>query len=118
MPNTPGAPNAPATIACKLLGREFTQRKEAITHELFRHTEEITELDNGFAFRFSAFDPWAERILAFIAEERRCCPFFQFELIVEPDDGPVSLHLRGSDEVKAFVLGELGVDALQRSAST
>jgi hypothetical protein len=106
----PTTPTAPAPIACKLIGREFTQRKEAITHELFRHTEEITELDDGFAFRFPAFDPWATRILAFIAEERQCCPFFRFELIVEPDDGQVLLRLRGSDEVKAFVLGELGID--------
>jgi hypothetical protein len=109
MTNTPVAPNASTTIACKLLGREFMQRKEAITYELFRHTEEIAELDDGFAFRFPTFDPWAGRILAFIAEERQCCPFFRFELVVEPHGGPVSLHLRGSAEVKAFVLGDLGV---------
>lgn len=105
----PIAPNSPTTIACKLMDREFRQRKDAITHELFRHAVEITELDDGFAFRFPAFAPWAARILAFVAEERQCCPFFQFELIVAPDDGPVSLRLRGSEEVKAFVLGELGI---------
>jgi hypothetical protein len=109
MTNTPVAPTAPATITCKLIGREFTQRKEAITHELFRHTEEITELDDGFAFRFPAFDPWATRVLAFIAEERQCCPFFQFELVVTPNGGPISLRLRGSAKVKAFVLDELGI---------
>lgn len=102
-------PTAQATIACKLIGREFRQRKESITHELFRHTEEITELADGFAFRFPAFDPWAAQILAFIAEERQCCPFFRFELVVEPDDGPVVLRLRGSEDVKAFVLSELGI---------
>ena len=105
----PIAPNSPTTIACKLMDREFRQRKDAITHELFRHAVEITELDDGFAFRFPAFDPWAATILAFIAEERQCCPFFRFELIVESNDGPISLHLRGSVEVKAFVLGELGI---------
>ncbi len=47
--------------------------------------------------------------MEFITAERECCPFFRFELIVEPDDGPVWLRLRGSDEVKAFVFGELGI---------
>lgn len=100
---------AEPTTACKLIGREFRQRKDTITHEVFRHTEEITELADGFAFRFPAFEPWAARILAFIADERQCCPFFRFELVVEPDDGPVQLSLRGSQAVKAFVLGELGI---------
>lgn len=100
-----------AIVACKLIGREFIQRKEDITQELFRHADEISELEDGFAFRFPVFDPWAEKILEFVMEERQCCPFFTFEITVEPDEGPVWLRLRGSEEVKAFVLAELGLDA-------
>lgn len=99
----------PETVACRLVGREFMLRKEAIGQELFGHAEQIEELEDGFAFRFPEFDPWANRILDFISVERECCPFFRFELIVEPNEGPVRLTLRGSDEVKAFVLGELGI---------
>lgn len=104
------SPVAPI-VACKLLGQEFMRRKDAITNALFRHAEQIEELADGFAFRFAGFDPSAGRIMEFITAERECCPFFRFELIVEPDDGPVWLRLRGSDEVKTFVLGELGIDA-------
>lgn len=95
--------------ACKLMGRELMQRKDAITNALFRHADEVEELEDGFAFRFAAFDPWAAKIMEFITVERECCPFFRFELIVDPDGGPVWLRLRGSDEVKAFVLGEIGI---------
>ncbi len=98
-------------VACRFVGHEFLQRKEDITRELFRHAEEIIELDDGFGFRFPGFKPWAGKILDFIAEERECCPFFMFELTVEPNDGPVWLRLRGSDEVKVFVMAELGFGA-------
>lgn len=107
----------PSVVACKLLGREFMQRKEDIGRELFRHADEISELGDGFAFRFPAFDPWAAKILEFITDERQCCPFFVFEITVEPNDGPVWLRLRGSEEVKAFVLSELGLDAPGSAAS-
>jgi hypothetical protein len=46
-------------------------------------------------------------MLAFIAVEKECCPFFTFELALEPNDGPVWLRLRGSAEIKAFVMAEL-----------
>ncbi len=95
-------------IACRFVGRDFLQRKEDITRELFRHAEEVIELVDGFGFRFPGFKPWAGKILEFIAEERECCPFFTFELTVESDEGSVWLRLRGSDEVKSFVMAELG----------
>lgn len=110
--------NGTSTVACKLLGQEFKRRKDEITNALFRHAEEIEEQEDGFAFRFAAFDPWAARIMEFISVERKCCPFFRFELIVEPNQGPVQLTLRGSDEVKAFVLGELGIDAPHVAGTT
>ncbi len=98
-------------IACRFRGRDFMKRKEDITRELFRHAEEVVELNDGFEFRFPGFTPWAGKVLDFIGEERACCPFFSFELAVEPNDGPVWLRLRGSAEVKAFVLVELGFGA-------
>lgn len=109
---------AASTVACKLLGQEFRQRKSDISNALFGHATEIMELADGFAFRFAGFDPWAARIMEFISVERECCPFFRFDLIVEPDQGPVQLTLRGSGEVKAFVLGELGIATSHVAATT
>ena len=94
-------------LACTLHGREFAERKDAIAGELFAHASEVKELADGYAYRFEGFDPWAERILAFIAIEKECCPFFTFELALEPYDGPVWLRLRGSAAIKEFVAVEL-----------
>ncbi len=98
-------------IGCNLVGREFAERKEVITRDLFAHVERIEELPDGFGFRFPAGDSWAAKALDFIAAERQCCPFFTFELVFEPNGGPLWLRLRGSEEIKAFVLAELdGMD--------
>jgi hypothetical protein len=94
-------------LACTLHGREFAERKETIARELFAHTAEVKELADGYAYRFEGFDPWAERMLAFIAVEKECCPFFTVEMMVEPNDGPIWLRLRGSIEIKEFVKAEL-----------
>ena len=94
-------------IACNLLGPELAGRKDAISRDLFAHVERVEELPDGFAYRFPAAEPWAAKVLDFVAVERRCCPFFTFEIVFEPHDGPLWLRLRGSAEVKAFVAAEL-----------
>ena len=106
MSDDPTRPTAPP-LACSLLGREFAERKGAITRDLFSHAEDVEDLPDGFAYRFPSAEPWAAKVLDFIAEERRCCPFFTFEVVFEPHDGPLWLRLRGSDEVKAFLRAEV-----------
>ena len=39
----------------------------------------------------------------FIARERLCCPFFQFDLEGKPDNGPVRLKFTGDDSVQQYV---------------
>ena len=102
-------------IACNLLGRDFAQRKDAITRDLFAYAEQVEELPDGYGFRFPSADPWAAKALEFVVAEKLCCPFFAFELAFEPNDGPLWLRLRGSAEIKAFVQSEL--DGIVPSAS-
>jgi hypothetical protein len=64
-------------------------------------------LPDGYAYQFPASDPWPAKVLEFVAAERQCCPFFTFEIVFEPNDGPLWLRLRGSEEVKAFIQTEL-----------
>ncbi len=40
-----------------------------------------------------------------IHAERQCCSFLTFELLFEPDHGPIWLRVRGSEEVKSFLRG-------------
>jgi hypothetical protein len=41
--------------------------------------------------------------MEFIAVERKCCPFFAFELVFEPQEGPMWLRLKGPEGVKSFI---------------
>lgn len=65
------------------------------------------ELADGYAFRFppSAYD----QAVAFVANERRCCPFIRFELDVAADHGPLTLRMTGRPGVKAVLAAELGL---------
>jgi hypothetical protein len=107
-----------ACIACNLLGREFAERKEAISRDLFAHADWVEELSDGVGYRFPAAEPWAAKVFEFIAAEKQCCPFFTFEVVFEPNDGPVWLRLRGSEEIKEFVVAELDGLAPSHAART
>ena len=90
-------------IACLLSEREYAIRGEEIAGGLFAAVEEVAELPDGYGYRFSADGSQLEPLLAFIAAERRCCPFLTFEIAFEPYGGPLWLRMRGSPRVKAFI---------------
>lgn len=90
-------------IACLLSEREMAIRGDEIAATLFGHVDAVAELPDGYGYRFDAGDDWLEAILAFIAAERRCCPFLTFEVAFEPHGGPIWLRMKGSPRVKAFI---------------
>jgi hypothetical protein len=42
--------------------------------------------------------------------ERRCCPFFVFELELGPDEGPLWLRVTGGPGIKEFIWSEFRLD--------
>jgi hypothetical protein len=96
-------------IACDLAALEPDVRAthmEAAVQLLRGDATEITELPEGYAFRYSA-DQYG-RVVDFIANERRCCPFFTFTLEVTPAQGPLWLRITGGEGVKEFIQCEFG----------
>ena len=95
-------------IACDLSAIPAAEREshQALSKKLFLQVrQEIAELDDGYAFRFSGkFYPELTR---YVQNERHCCPFFHFEIVVNADRGPIWLNLRGPDGIKAFIAQEL-----------
>lgn len=94
-------------IACNLTGAELAERGDEVG-ALFQEVDEVRELADGYAFRFAGSDATAARLLQFTLEERRCCPFFTFELAFEPNEGPIWVRLRGSASIKEFVASAWG----------
>ncbi len=75
---------------------------------LFSRVAEIREMPNGYAFRLSNDSDVLLKLAAFIDLERVCCPFFGFNIEVEPEGGPVWLKLTGREGVKPFIRAEIG----------
>jgi hypothetical protein len=90
-------------IACLLPNHEQAKRREKISNDIFKRAEEIQELRDGFSFRYPGTDKWISKISEFIMFERKCCPFFTFELLFASNNGPVYLYIRGSKDVKEII---------------
>lgn len=96
-----------STIACDLTAIASDQRAahEALAERLFKTAQQVNELPNGYAFRFTADDYLA--IVSFVTHERLCCPFFTFEVEVDAERGPIWLRLTGREGVKEYLWSEL-----------
>jgi hypothetical protein len=89
-------------LACTLPQQEQMTRSTEL-NDLFKHVQQTKELPDGYALRFPGSDTCANTLLQFITYERACCPFFTFALTFEPKQGPIWLHLRGPEGVKAII---------------
>lgn len=98
-------------FACNMLALDVTARKRHIevTKQLRAMMEQERELPDGYAFRFPSEQATILLVSEFIARERLCCPFFTLEMVVEPEDGPLWMRLRGAEGVKAFIRAEFGM---------
>jgi hypothetical protein len=90
-------------IACTLTDDERASRGEEIDNNISVGVQSVTELLDGYEFFFPAGDEWPARLLNFINQERECCRFLTFELLFQPDKGPISMRLRGPGGAKEFI---------------
>lgn len=79
-----------------------------LSRQLSSAGQEKRELDNGFAFRLSPQKISIVEIAEWITFERRCCPFFNLQIEVEPHEGPVWLRMTGGERIKEFIRSEIG----------
>lgn len=82
---------------------EQKKRIVELVKQLKAKTLEVKELPDGFAFRYKPDSETVRDAAEFITYERACCPFFEFELSVEREGGPLWLRLRGREGVKDFI---------------
>ena len=93
----------------KALSVKERARHLRLTYEIERARVETVEMANGFAFRFQNGTVSLAELAEWISAERRCCPFFDFEIEQQADDGPLWLKLRGKEGAKAFMRSEFRI---------
>ncbi|MCH8919626.1 MAG: hypothetical protein IIA23_02855 [Chloroflexi bacterium] len=90
-------------IACTLPEDELAERLEGVGADIIGGVEESNELPDGYELRFPGSAEWASKVTQFIANERACCSFLEFELVFEANQGPIWLRLRGPEGAKEFM---------------
>jgi hypothetical protein len=101
-------------LVCDLTAIEPALRAQhsALASYLFNEAaQERQELPDGYAFRFAA--ELYDQVAAFVANERRCCPFLRFELDLPAERGPLILRMTGREGVKQLLQAELGATDVQ-----
>ena len=104
------ATTSPRGFACNINGipaekrAHYRQLVEALLHAI----PERRELPDGYSFRISNEHLTTDQLVQWINLERQCCPFFGFQILWEPENGPVWLQLTGPRGVKDFILDEFG----------
>ena len=85
------------------------ERHEQLMRLLESARIEIQELPDGFAFRLRYEVVSLAELAKWISYESKCCPFFDFEIQLERDNGPLWLKLRGKEGIKPFIRAEFGI---------
>jgi len=106
------------SLACDLTAIPASAREEHVltAPQLFRLAQEVQELPDGFAIRFLHSPGRFMQMATFVENERLCCPFFNFELDVEPNNGPLWLRLTGQEGVKGLLRTTFFGDMEDKSA--
>lgn len=92
-------------FACDMSALDAEQKKRVLDllKELKTNKQEIKELSDGYAFRYAMDTVTFRNAAEFITLERLCCPFFEFELASEKENGAMWLRLKGREGVKDFI---------------
>ena len=95
-------------IACVLSPDEIRERRSGLLPGLAASATEIGSLEDGFRIVFKA-DVSLTAIAEVIEQERRCCPFLQFALLVVPAGQPIELAVTGPPGTREFLGALLNV---------
>ena len=100
-------------VACNWSALTAVQQEwqRALYRQLRANVKEVVELEDGYAFRHSADRAVLLTVAEFVANERLCCPFFEFGITVERDGGPVWRGMTGGGEAKRVLEAEMGAGA-------
>jgi hypothetical protein len=97
-------------IACNLNGLSEAERHESrdLLERMGKAIVHVDELSAGYALRIDETRLSLSALTRWVDLERRCCPFFHFDIEVMPNGAGTRLQLTGADGVKEFIQSELG----------
>ena len=106
MPAIMHAAKHEAPLACDRSALSSEQRKrhfDELGAALLSLKRSAHELADGFEFEFPADAAVYQLLAEWVGGERLRCPFFDIDLRVEKEGGPLWLRLTGREGVKQFI---------------
>jgi hypothetical protein len=91
------------------LDKSERERYDRLIHKLTQARAEAKELPDGYALRLNSDIASLAEVAEWISLESKCCPFFDFEIELQSNRGPLWLKLRGPEGVKPFMRAEFGI---------
>ncbi len=98
-----------STFACiqSALNKEQRERSVILTRHLLASKPGLKELPDGFSLSYTANEQNIKDVAEFVAYERLCCPFLNFEMSVAGEN--LTLTLNGAEGAKEFIKAEFNI---------
>jgi hypothetical protein len=90
-------------IACCLTSVELRERAATLLAQYRSAVNGTEELGDGYAFLVPREGKWIAMIAKMMVAERECRPFLTFELVAQPNMGPVTVSVTGPAGAKEFL---------------
>ena len=93
-------------FACNAFALSAEVRKrhfDELGPALLKLKKATRELADGYEFEFPADNRTYQLLTEWMFQERLCCPFFNIELRLESEAGPIWLRLTGQTGTKEFI---------------
>ena len=110
------------TSATSKSGQYYCNMKALSASERFHHRwltlklmmakKDVTERPDGYEFQFNSTAVSVADLADWVANESKCCPFFDFHIGVERDASLLTLRLSGVEGIKPFIRAEFHLAAL------
>lgn len=94
---------AEGAISCSLDAKALEKRKEKFQNLFFSNAEKVEETEEGYQFVFKDEGKLNEQLFEFILTEKKCCPFFQYDIKLLPYGEGIHLTISGDEQVKVFL---------------
>jgi hypothetical protein len=94
-------------LACDLTAINADEREHhiSLTRRMLAAVQELRELPDGYGMKLSP--DLLLTAVEYISRERLCCPFFHFNLELEPFGGALWLRMTGGKGVKELLETDL-----------
>ena len=90
-------------VACTLSSEALKTRREGLLSDLIGRADGHEELPDGHRLRFASAPDTLSLLARTVEAERECCRFLTFQIVVEPEGGPIWLELTGPPGTREFV---------------